>query len=167
MQWGRDRAAWCVVEASEALEEHGRALAEAISDALPGWVERSVRRRLEDAGRPPEPDVMAAAADAGRRAAEEVGAAVHQLLAQDVDEQRTTPLTLVRGAVRFPTAVLEEAGVPPVDRDEAQAALFLEDRYDLAPANFADVDPSLAEPGLVWGAAKAFAHLQRHKRPEE
>jgi hypothetical protein len=156
-----------VVDGAQALEEHGRALADAISDALPGWVERSVRRRLEDAGRTVDPDVMAAAADAGKRAAEEVGAAVRRLLARDVDEQRTTPLSLVRGAVRYPTAVLEGAGVPAVDRDEVQAALFPEDRYDLAPANFADVDPSLAEPGLVWGAAKALAHLQRHKNPEE
>ena len=36
--------------------------------------------------------------------------------------------------------------------------------YDLAPANFADVDPALAEPGLLWGAAKAHVHLARHRR---
>jgi hypothetical protein len=54
-----------------------------------------------------------------------------------------------------------------VERDEVQAALFPEDPYDLCPATFADIDPSLAEPGLVWGAAKAFAHLQRHKRSED
>lgn len=153
-------------DADEALEEHGRALAVAISEALPGWVERCVRRRLADAGRTADPDVMEAAADAGRRAADEVGDVVRRLLERDVDEQRTTPLTLLRGAVRYPTAVLDRAGVPPVDRDEVQAALFPEDRYDLSPATFADVDPSLAEPGLVWGAAKAFAHLQRHKKPE-
>ncbi len=85
-----------MVDGAQALEEHGRALADAISDALPGWVERSVRRRMEDAGRTADPDVMAAAADAGKRAAEEVGAAVRRLLARDVDEQRTTPLSLVR-----------------------------------------------------------------------
>ena len=49
-------------------------------------------------------------------------------------------------------------------RDEQQTRLFPDDDYDLAPANFADVDPSLAEPGLTWGAAKAYVHLQRHKR---
>ena len=110
---------------------------------------------------------MMAAADAGQRAADEVGEAVRRLLERDVDDQGTTPLSLLRGAVRYPSAVLEDAGVPPVGRDEVQEALFPEDRYDLAPATFADVDPSLAEPGLVWGAAKAFAHRQRHGNPED
>jgi hypothetical protein len=27
---------------------------------------------------------------------------------------------------------------------------------------FADLDPDLAEPGLAWGAAKAFVHKRRH-----
>ena len=49
-------------------------------------------------------------------------------------------------------------------RDDQQVHLFPDDDYDLAPANFADVDPSLAEPGLTWGAAKAYVHLQRHKQ---
>lgn len=150
-----------------AVEEHGRALADAISGALRGWVERSVRRRLVDAGRAIGPDVLAAAADAGRRATVEVGGAVRDLLEADIDEQATTPLSLLRGAVRYPTAVLREAGVPPVGRDEVQERLFPEDVYDLAPATFADVDPALAEPGLVWGAAKAFVHLQRHRKAEE
>ena len=147
-----------------ALLERGRALAQAISDALPRWVERSVRRRLEDAGREVGPEVMAAAAEAGERAAAEVGRAVRELLERDVDQQGTTPLSLVRGAVRYPTAVLREAGLPPLERDEAQEALFPNDPYDLSPASFADIDPSVAEPGLVWGAAKAFVHMQRHKR---
>jgi hypothetical protein len=36
--------------------------------------------------------------------------------------------------------------------------------YDLTPASFADVDPALHEPGLVWGAAKAHVHLARRRR---
>jgi hypothetical protein len=104
-----------------------------------------------------------AAAEAGRQAAAEVGPAVRELLAADIDDQRTTPLSLLRGAVRYPTAVLEAVGVPPVRRDEPQERLFPDDVYDLAPATFADVDPALAEVGLAWGAAKAFEHLQRHK----
>ena len=108
-------------------------------------------------------DVRAAAAEAGRQAAAEVGAQLRTLLEVDIDHQRTTPLSLLRGAVRFPTAVLEDAGVPPVRRDEQQERLFPDDVYDLAPATFADVDPALADPGMAWGAAKAFQHLQRHK----
>jgi hypothetical protein len=145
------------------VEPHATALADAVVAVLPGWVERSVARILaawQDG--PPDPSVMAAAGDAGRRAAAEVGEEMHALLAADIDEQRSTPLTVLRAAVRYPTEVLAAAGVPPVERDPIQVRLLPNDLYDLSPASFADVDPSLAEPGLVWGAAKALAHRRRH-----
>ena len=135
------------------------ALADAIEVALPGWVERSVARRLPNA----DPAAVAVAAERARR---EVGGQVRALLALDVDEQRTTPLTLLRGAVRYPTEVLQEASVPPVPRDREQRRLFPDDLYDLTPASFGDVDPSLHDLGIAWGAAKAFIHLQRRQAAE-
>src|SRR5215213_6484684 len=100
------------------VEPHATALADAVVAALPGWVERSVVRVLAAwQNRPPEEEVLAAARDAGRRAAADVGGAVRALLAADIDEQRSTPLALLRSAVRYPTEVLQAAGVPPVRRD--------------------------------------------------
>lgn len=142
------------------MEPHATALADAIVAALPGWVERSVARRM---GGDLDPEVQAAAGDAGRRAAIEVGDAVRHLLALDIDDQRSTPLTLLRSAVRYPTEVLETAGVATVERDPFQARLLPDDLYDLSPASFTDVDPALTEPGLMWGAAKALAHRRRHR----
>jgi len=140
------------------VDEHGTALAEGIEVALPGWVERSVARRLPA----PDLEVMAAAAAAGRRARAEVVPRIRDLLESDIDQQRTTPLAILRSAVTYPTEVLAAAGVAPVPRDEAQERLFPTDVYDLAPATFADVDPTLTEPGLAWGASKAWAHRKRH-----
>src|SRR5947209_11783747 len=145
------------------VEEHAAALADAIEAALPGWVERSVARVITAWRGDVDEDVRRAATEAGREAVAEVGPQVRALLAADVDDQRTTPLSLVRGAVRYPTAVLREAGVPPLRRDEQQERLFPDDVYDLAPATFADIDPALGEIGMAWGAAKAFEHLHRHK----
>ncbi len=145
------------------MEPHATALADAVVVALPGWVERSVRRILSAwQGADVGPAVIDAARAAGQRAAVEVGAEVRALLAADLDDQWTTPLSLLRAAVRFPTDVLRAAGVPPVERDPFQVRLLPDDLYDLCPASFADVDPALAEPGLVWGAAKALAHRRRH-----
>ena len=145
------------------MEPHATALADAVDVALPRWVERSVTRIMVAwQGGSPDATVVDAARDAGRRAAEEVGAEVRALLATDIDEQWTTPLSLLRAAVRYPTRVLEDAGVPPVERDPIQERLLPGDIYDLSPASFADVDPALAEPGMVWGAAKALAHRRRH-----
>jgi len=145
------------------VEEHAAALADAIEAALPRWVERTVERVMTAWKGEVDPSVREAAASAGRTAVAEVGPQVRTLLAADIDDQHTTPLSLLRGAVRYPTAVLEAAGVPPIARDEQQARLFPDDVYDLAPATFADVDPSLTDVGMTWGAAKAFEHLQRHK----
>jgi hypothetical protein len=145
------------------VEQHAAALADAIEAALPSWVERSVARVMTAWKGEVDDDVRRAAADAGRQAVTDVGPQVRALLAADIDDQHTTPLSLVRGAVRYPTAVLRDAGVPPVARDEQQERLFPDDVYDLAPATFADVDAALGEVGMAWGAAKAFEHLQRHK----
>lgn len=145
------------------VESHATALADAVEVALPGWVERSVSRIMAAwSGGAPDAGIVDAAREAGRRAGAEVGAEVRMLLAADIDDQWTTPLSLLRAAVRYPTGVLQAAGVPPVERDPFRERLEPGDLYDLSPASFADVDPSLAEPGMVWGAAKALAHRRRH-----
>ena len=38
-----------------------------------------------------------------------------------------------------------------------------DDDYDLVPTSFADLDPSLRELGLAWGAARAYVHRARHR----
>lgn len=144
------------------LDEYSAALADAIEEVLEGWVQRSVERVIRATGGPTR-DLSAQAGAVGRRAATVVAEEVRRLLADDVDRQRSTPLGLLREAVRYPTMVLSAAGLPPVDRDEVRERLFPDDVYDLAPATFADVDPALAGPGLIWGASKAAAVLARRR----
>lgn len=148
-----------------ALAALGAELAGAVEAALPAWVERSVRRLLVAFTGRADPAVLVEAAAAGRAAAADVGGRVRALLETDIDGQRGNPLAILRSAVAYPTEVLRRAGVPPVVRDAFAEAAFPDDVYDLAPASFADVDPSLHEPGLAWGAAKAWAHRQRHALP--
>lgn len=142
-----------------ALAAHAVALADAIDAVLPGWVERCVRSRLTTS----TAAVDAATTDAGQRARADVGAAVRELLLRDVDDQRGNPLALLRGAVRYPTEVLLAAGAPVVERDKFSRERFPDDVFDLTPTNWSDVDPSLQELGIRWGAAKAFVHKQRHR----
>lgn len=145
------------------IEQPARTLADAVDAALPGWVMAGVERIMRAwAGGVPD-DVARAAARAGEQARTETGGAVRALLLADMDEQRTTPLALLRGAVRYPTAVLRDAGVPPVERDRFAEAAFPDDVYGLTPASFADIGPDLAEAGITWGAAKAFEHRRRHR----
>jgi hypothetical protein len=143
------------------IEDPAKALAAAIEQALPGWVTGCVERVMRAwAGQVP-PEVERAAEKAGRQAQTETGAAIRALLMADIAEQRTTPLALLRQAVRYPTEVLRQAGVPPVERDHFARHAFPDDDYDLSPATWADIDPGLTELGITWGAAKAFEHKRR------
>ena len=144
------------------LAEYAQALAEGIEAALEAWVVRCVERVVVAWSGSFSEKIAAASRVVGVTAAADVGAELRRLLDTDIDEQWTTPLDLVRSAVRYPTALLVELGVPPVERDEFSVRRFPQDMYALAPASFADLDPSLAEIGIAWGAAKAFEHKRRH-----
>jgi len=146
------------------LAEVATTLADGVDAALPGWVQRSVDRvwRAQRGAAPPA-EVTAAAAAAAAEAAAQVCPRVRALLALDIDEQRTNPLSLVRPATRFPTGVLAGFGVEPVVRDAQAVRQFPDDPYDLTPMSFADLDPELLEAGIVWGAAKAHVHLARRR----
>lgn len=147
----------------DALHRYATALADGVDAALAPWVERCIVGTIEASGGVVTGVVRAHAADAGRRAASDVGPRIRDLLALDIDDQRTGPLALLRTAVSYPTQVLRDVGVPPVDRDPASQAMFPEDDYDLTPASFADLDPDLGDVGIAWGAAKAHVHLARRR----
>ena len=143
-----------VDDANRALAEDGAALADAVTAALPGWVVRSVVRFA--------PHLRDEAEAAGARAAADIGPRLRRLLTVDVDEQRTNPLMLVRAGVRYPTEVLADAGVPSPPRSRFDEEHFPDHPYGLVPMTWRDVDESLHELGIVWGARKAMAHRARH-----
>src|SRR5437868_3935241 len=64
-------------DANQLLREHGAALADAVTAALPGWIVRAVTRF--------DPDLQPAAAEAGRAAAADLGPRLRALLDEDVD----------------------------------------------------------------------------------
>ena len=146
----------------DTVDDAAELLADGVLAALPGWVERCVAEACERAG------VAAAglgeqARAAGEHCAAEIGPPLRELLATDVDEQQTTPLSVLRSAVRFPTQVLADGGVPAPERDDFDASRFPDDPYGLTPASFANIDPELGPVGIAWGAAKAFEVLQRRR----
>lgn len=151
-----------------ALSETGRRIVDGVRRALPGWAEREAARILAAWGGHPagvRREIEARARHAGERAAERIVAELDALLALDPGEQRSTPLQVVRTAYREVTAVLRDAGVPPVVRDEFDERAVPDDDYDLAPRTFADLgDDDLAPLHLAWGVAKAGVHKARRSR---
>lgn len=150
-------------DAGVRLAAYARELADGIDRSIAGWVVASVERILVAYRGEADPEVLHLAAEAGARARAVIGTEVRGLLESDIDEQTTTPLAVLRRAVAFPTGVLQQAGVPPVVRDEIAERQFPDDLYDLGPARFGDLDPSLDEIGMRWGAAKAFVFRARHR----
>lgn len=143
-------------------EAAAAALADGIDEALAPWVLRCVTSIMTAWRGHCPPEVTAAAVRAGTEARAEVSPRVRALLEADIDEHRSTPLAIVRSAVRFPTAVLAGAGCPEVERDDFAVRAFPADVYNLSPASLADVAEDLRELGIIWGATKAFEHKRRH-----
>ncbi|MEZ5407837.1 MAG: hypothetical protein R2761_07425 [Acidimicrobiales bacterium] len=164
MDGSPERTATPLDEGAAALARYGEALTEAVEAALGPWMAAAVEARLP-AGLDPgqRAEVDRALADAAGRAVADVGGRLRQLLALDLDDQWTNPLSIIRQAVAYPTAVLAAAGAPPVARDDTDAALHPDDVYGLVPLAFADLGPEVHERGLEWGAAKAHVHLTRRR----
>ena len=120
-------------------------------EALPGWISHVVQGRFAEWSASRDPTAIAQAdmagpaelaelaRAAGLRAADSLAGPLRALVAADVDDQWTTPLALVRPVVAFATDVLEQAGVPPVVRDEFEERRFPEDLYGLTPASLAAI----------------------------
>lgn len=130
---------------------------------VPAWLERCVvvvaTRQL---GACPD-ELHAAAVAMAHRVGPSVVTAIAELVRADVDSQRATPLTILRGAVRHPTAVLVDAGVPTVARDDFAVQHFPGDVYGLAPAAWVDVAPAMHDAGIMWGVWKAATVMRRHR----
>jgi hypothetical protein len=145
--------------ALDRLDETGGAIIAGVETQLPAWTRAQVDRLLTAWGRAPA-DVRARAeaqsADAGDAAARRIVAQLRELFAVEPERQGATPLEIVRTAYREPTAVLAEAGVPQVVRDEFDERAWPDDVYGLVPRTLGDLgDPDLAPLHLAWGMAKA------------
>lgn len=138
-------------------------LVEVLHRAVPDWLERCVIETAERCAGPCSEVLRRTARVMAVEAGAEIVAQVEELVRADVDAQRGTPLTILRSAVRYPTAILVAAEVPPPARDPFAEQHFPDDRYGLSPASWSDVHPELHEVGLMWGAWKAALVLQRRR----
>jgi hypothetical protein len=145
------------------VNDYPQQLADAVQAVVTGWLVRCVLGTAQAAGIGPSPALVDATRVMSIEASPIVMQELRDLLATDVDAQRTNPLSVLRNAVRYPTAVLHAAGVPVARRDEFAIRTFPTDVYNLAPATWSDIDEALSEPGLIWGAWKAKTVLDRRR----
>ena len=147
----------------ERVNEYPQQLADAVQAVLASWLVRCVTDTARTSPSGLTTAILELADDMSRSASAVVMQELYELLDTDVDAQRANPLSVMRAAVRYPTEVLHAAGVAPVRRDAFAVRNFPDDIYNLSPAAWGDIDESLLEPGLVWGAWKAKVVLERRR----
>lgn len=145
------------------IDAYSRQLLDAVDAVVEEWVLRCIRRVTRDQGIDLSPDDERRAADTAAITRRDVNERLVALLALDVEDQRGNPLDVLRRAVIHPTSLLRALGAQPARRDEFAERVFPDDVFALGPAAFADVDESLVEPGIVWGAWKAKTVLDRRR----
>ena len=145
------------------LQEIGAELAKELEAALPLWVESSIYEIYQAwKGEAPK-EITDQAQLAGKRCVTELIPALRELLESDTALQQTNPMSILRRASQYPTQVLKQNQVPPVQRDEYLETTFPEDIYGLTPAAFLDFGQACHELGIAWGAAKAYLHLTERR----
>lgn len=138
---------------AEAAEQ----LLAAADGVIPLWLERCVRKilfvqRIESGEADAKISLMVR--QASPMVMGELGASVTGVRADN-------PLQVFRRAVVYPTLVLSELGAKEVPRDDFSRQSFPNDIFGLSPATWIDVDESLHDPGLIWGAWTAREALDR------
>jgi hypothetical protein len=150
--------------------ERGRALMEQAATAIIDGVERLgaqwvVRTVLEVAG-PAGADLADDARRAGDAATARVVGQLRALFGAPPEQQRSTPLEIVRTLRHEATAVLAGGGVPAVERDPFEVRSFPDDVYGIVPRSLVDLgDEELGPLLLAWGMGKALAIRGSDGRP--
>ncbi len=133
----------------------GEALAGLVLDVFPRWVAHTVSEHFGT-------DLTNGAEDAGGRARDSLRGPLMNFFSLDIDEQRTTPLSIIRAHMVVVTEYLTAQGIRPVERDEFDTRSHPADLFGLGPFAWIDFGEDVHVAGLQWGAAKAFVHRQRH-----
>jgi hypothetical protein len=149
------------MEPDEMMAEGAQRMLDGVERLAAGWVVAQVTTILDAYGGLGDAErmhVLEQAHDAGEHARDRVVAELRGLFSASPAEQRSTPLEIIRSLRREPTAVLADAGVPPVVRDQYDARAFPDDIYGIVPKAITELgDEALGGALLAWGIGKARA----------
>ena len=146
-------------ESEQAFQHYSVELTAAIDRDVRAWLTMSVRSRIPTDRWSAELDTtVEQMAESTHR---EILSELATLLSQDLDDQRDTPLGVLRRAAIPATELLAAQQIPPLQRDEFERKADPYDHYGIAPKTWSDVSETVGSAGIAWGAAKAYVHLQR------
>ncbi|HTL84299.1 MAG TPA: hypothetical protein VL856_03900 [Acidimicrobiia bacterium] len=149
------------MQPEEMMAEGAQRMLDGVERLAVGWVVAQVTTILDGQhglGDAERMYVLERAQEAGEQARNRVLGELRELFSQPPAAQRSTPLAIVRSLRREPTALLADAGVPPVVRDAYDARAFPDDLYGIVPKAITEIgDDELGGALLAWGIGKAKA----------
>lgn len=125
--------------------------------AIPAWLEKCVRSVVQQQGLNTQ-DLDAKVATFVKQVTPVITAELNDSV---TGVRADNPLSVFRRAVAFPTLLLAELGAVAVSRDQFSMESFPNDVYGLSPATWSDIDQSLHDPGIIWGAWTAREAMDR------
>jgi hypothetical protein len=139
------------------LEDYPRALCESVIAAYPSRLTARITAIAHG-------DVSAEViADVVKSCADSVAPQLIELLATDVDAQRSNPLQVLRLSTVEANNVLKNAAITPPRRDEFEVSAMPHDEYAIGPLTWLDLGETVHEAGISWGAWKAATVLTRRR----
>lgn len=145
------------------LEPYPKALWDAVMDAIPTWLSARITEIVRDLPIDDRNRVLSSLDDIVGHTQESIRHELHQLLLQDVDEQRQNPLQVLRNSTKYATNILNLCGIDPVARDDFDVRAMPDDVYALGPLTWRDLSEDVHEAGINWGAWKAATVLHRRR----
>jgi hypothetical protein len=145
------------------MDQYSTRLLETSDEVVTKWVERLIHRHCDEQ-KFSDLQARELLSSVVSQVSDEVHSRLADLLSRDVLEQRTNPLAIFRQATRPISELLKTAGCAPVVRDEFDERSFPDDIFGLSPATWVDIDETMVEPGIEWGAWKAATIMMRKKK---
>lgn len=145
------------------LSEYSQRLFDACVAAIPQWITNRIQHVCLVSGGVIPGIVTTKVADVVHATQAQVRIDLMALLSVDVDSQRTNPLQVLRGSTLMATALLIEAGIPPVRRDEFEVRSMPDDMFALGPLTWRDLGDDVHDAGIQWGAWKAAMIISRRR----
>lgn len=139
------------------LEDYPRALCESVIEAYPTWLASRISA-IANGAIPAE-----TIADVAKSCADSMAPQLIDLLATDVDAQRSNPLQVLRLSTVEANNLLKNAAVVPPRRDEFEVSAMPHDEYAIGPLTWLDLGETVHEAGISWGAWKAATVLTRRR----
>jgi hypothetical protein len=142
--------------------DYSRPLIDAVLDAIPGWVDRTIRARVGAMSGIDANELDDVIVRVSTEMVRNVAGDLSRLLAEDAERQTRNPLQVLRSDAAIINDALVRLGVPEPRRDDFDRAAMPDDVHAIGPLTWRDLGDEVHEAGITWGAWKAATIMSRH-----